>query len=89
MSIRICFASAISAKPMLAVVHYFVIKTFQLNVTKAINAFSVPKFFEHFMKISSNIFCDVFNNFFWSSFRAIFWKAVNMRLYYFLQIRKS
>lgn len=35
----------------LAVVHYFVIKMFQLNIAKAIYTFSVPKFFKNFMKV--------------------------------------
>ena len=36
---------------MLAVVHYFVIKMFQLNIAKTIYTFSVPKFFKYFMEV--------------------------------------
>ena len=40
-----------SRKPMLAVVHYLVIKLFELGITEAINTFSAPEFFKYLVKI--------------------------------------
>ena len=41
----------LAANRVLAVVHYLVIKLFELGITEAINTFSAPEFFKYLVKI--------------------------------------